>query len=173
MSGELEIHGVVSRYVGKVRFVHQQNHQFVVGNFVQSSIELWLVFHHRIQAAQPNSRPSLLDGDRAIAENGNAMRLEGCGNARSIRIQVVISQNREHSKTRMQLLQKSGAGFGSAGSASCWIEPAMKRRGRDKVAGQRDHIRMQVVDDFYRCSQGYSRQGVVVKVAELRNSEAV
>ena len=101
------------------------------------------------------------------------MRLESRGNARSIRIQIVISENRHHPETRMQLRQKAGAGFGSAGSEFCSMEPAMKYRERNKVAGQNDQIRMQVVDDFYRRSQGHRREAVVVKIAELRYGEAI
>ena len=38
MSRELKIHGMESRFVGKVRFVHQQDDQVMAGDFLQSEI---------------------------------------------------------------------------------------------------------------------------------------
>ncbi len=49
----------------------------------------------------------------------------------------------------------------------------MKHRNRNKVASQHDQIRMQVVDHFYRSSDGHCRAFVVMKVAELYDGEAV
>lgn len=80
------------------------------------------------------------------------MRIESLNNPPSIRIHIVISENRYHLEAGTQLRQKAGAGFGSARRAFCGVEPVMKYRNRDKVASQDDKIRMQLVDDFYRGS---------------------
>src|ERR1022692_1511989 len=138
MPRELKIDRVVSRFVGKVRFVHQQDNQFLAGNSVQSEIQVWISFPHGVQAAQPDSRPSLLNGDGTVAENRKAMGMESLDNPRSVRLHVVISENRYYAETRVQLHQKAGAGFGSAGSTFCGVESAMKHRDGDKVASQDD-----------------------------------
>jgi len=85
----------------------------------------------------------------------------------------VISENRDRSQTRLQVGQKAGAGFGSAQSPLCKVELKMKRWDGDEVAGQDDHVRTQAVDDLNGC--GYWRRGalVIVKIAELRDGEAV
>lgn len=64
--------------------------------------------------------------------------MESLDNPGNIRIHIVISENGHHPETRMQLRQKAGAGFGSARSEFCSVEPAMKYRNRDKVASQND-----------------------------------
>jgi len=82
------------------------------------------------------------------------MGVENGSNARSARIHIVISENGSHSQTRLQLCQKTGAGFGNAQSELCEVEVAMKGWDGDEVAGQNDHIRMQAVDDFNGCCYG-------------------
>ena len=101
------------------------------------------------------------------------MGVENGGNAGSARIHIVISENGGRCQTRLQVCQKTGAGFGSAQGALCEVEATMKGWDSDEVAGQNDHIRMQAVDDFNGCR--YWRDGVlvIVKIAELRDGEAV
>ena len=174
MSRELEIHGVVSRLVGKVRFVHQQDDQFLAGDSVQSEIQIWFSFPHRSQTAEPNSRPFLLNGNRTVTEHGKTMGIESLDYPRSVRLHIVIAENRYHAETRVQLGEQAGARFGSVGSLFCGVEAAMKYRNRDEVAGQDDQVRMQVVHDFYRGSEWHRGEMlVVVKVTEVRYGEAV
>ena len=101
------------------------------------------------------------------------MGVENGGNPGSARIHIVISENGGHSQTRLQLCQKTGAGFGSAQSTFCSVEATMQGWDGDEVAGQDDHIWMQAVGDFNGCR--YWRHGVlvIVKIAELRDGEAV
>ena len=61
MSRELQIHRIVRGFVCEIRFVHQQDDQFLAGNFVQRVIHVWIPFPDGIQTAQPDSRPSLLN----------------------------------------------------------------------------------------------------------------
>lgn len=99
--------------------------------------------------------------------------MQNGGNPRSARIHIVISENGGHCQTRLQVCQKTGAGFGSAQSALCSVEAAMKGGDGDEVTGQNDYIRTEAVDDFNGCT--YWRHGVlvIVKIAELRDGEAV
>jgi len=42
VSGELEIDGVVGRFVGVVRFVDQKDNQFFAGDWLQGEIHVWV-----------------------------------------------------------------------------------------------------------------------------------
>jgi len=101
------------------------------------------------------------------------MRIESFSNPSGIRFHIVIPENRHNRDPRAQLRQQLGARFDSLSSAFRSVEPAMKHRNRDEVASQNDQIRMQVVDDFYGRFDWQCRAFIVVKVAELRDGQAI
>ena len=51
MSGELQIDGVEGRLVGEVRFVDQQDNQFLAGDGLQGEIDVGIAFPKGIQTA--------------------------------------------------------------------------------------------------------------------------
>ena len=101
------------------------------------------------------------------------MRIESFSDPSGIRFDIVISENRHYRDPGTQLRQQLGARLGRFSRAFRRVESAMKHRNCDEVASQDDQIRMQVIDDFYGSSDWHSRAFVVVKVAELRDGQAV
>src|SRR5580704_17346910 len=99
------------------------------------------------------------------------MRMENLDNPGSVRVYIVISQDRHRPKTRMQRRQETGTRLGSVRGAFTGVELPVKRN-RDKVACQQHQIRVQVIDNFH-CSSYWRRREilVVVKVAQLRDGE--
>jgi hypothetical protein len=86
---------------------------------------------------------------------------------------IVISQDQDLPKPRMQRRQEAGTRLGSVRGAFTGVELPVKRN-RDKVASQHHQIRVQVIDDFH-CRSYWRRREilVIVKVAQLRDGEIV
>ena len=103
MSRELKVDRVANGFVGKIRFVHQQNNQFVAGDSTQGEIHVGIAFPDGIQTAQPNSFAFLFNRDRTVAENGKAVSIESLDNPVGVRSYIVISQNRYNHESRAQL----------------------------------------------------------------------
>src|SRR5581483_6057646 len=124
-------------------------------------------------AGNPEASAISFDSVRGVAQDLDAARLQNPGDKLGIESVIMIAQNREQRITAAYV----GKEFGTRGDLlgfSCPDSRDVNQRSCNKVTREHDEISIEAVYHLdCRLDRGDGKNGIVVKIAQLRDGESV